>query len=140
MSAIGGRVVSRAAMLAAAAGLLLAAGCDDPGDTRSQGSRNAAAERLAKDDARPTGLAAAMIGRWATDRTCGDAIVYAADGSLGMPADPAAANRTARWAAAGDRMTWTGPNGTSTFRVTEVAANSHTALWSDGTRERYVRC
>jgi len=128
-----------AARLAAVAALLLA-GCNDPGDTRSQGARDAAAQRLAKAEARPTGLAAAMIGRWATDRTCGDAIVYAADGDLGMPADRPGTPRTARWSAAGDTVTWTGPDGRSVFRVTELAANSHTALSSDGRRERYVRC
>ena len=126
-------------MLAAAAGLLLA-GCDDPGDTRSDRAKNEAARRLAKDRATPTGSEAAMIGRWATDRTCSDAIVYAADGSLGRPSDSAAGHRTARWSVAGDRMTWTGANGTSSFRVTEIGADSHTIVRSDGSRERHIRC
>lgn len=127
-----------AATLAAAA--LLLTGCDDPGDTRSQGAKDAAAARLARAEARPTGLEAAMIGRWAPDRTCGDAIVYAADGDLGMAADPAGAPRTARWTTAGDRVTWTGPDGSSTFRVTEIQPDSHVATAGDGRRRRYVRC
>ena len=125
---------------ALAATALLLTGCDDAGDTRSQGARDAAAQRLTRAEARPTGLEAAMIGRWATDRTCGDAIVYAANGELGMPADPAGAPRTARWSAAADRVTWAGPDGSSAFRVTDLAENSHTALASDGRRRRYVRC
>lgn len=130
----------RAAATLAAAALLLT-GCDDPGDTRSQGAKDAAAERLARAEARPTGLEAAMIGRWATDRSCADAVVYVADGDLGMPGDPAGAPRTARWSvAAGDRITWTGPDGRSTFRVTGIEAESHVTIADDGRRRRYVRC
>ena len=127
--------------LALAAAALLLAGCDDPGDTRSQASKEEAAQRLARADVRPTGLEAAMIGRWASDRSCGDAVVYLAGGDLGMPADPAGAPRTARWSVAGvDRITWTGPDGRSSFRVTGIEAESHTTIAPDGRRRRYVRC
>jgi hypothetical protein len=119
---------------------LLLTGCSDPGDTRSQVAKDRTTARLAKAEAQPTGLAATMIGRWATDRTCSDAVVYAADGSLGLPAEPSGTPRTARWSAGGGRITWAGPAGTSTFRVTRIDANSHTASWRDGRRERYVRC
>ena len=136
---LGPLLVRAAATLAAAA--LLFAGCDDAGNSRSQGAKDAAAARLAKAEARPTGLEAAMIGRWASDRSCGDAIVYVADGDLGLPADPAGAPRTSRWSvAAADRVTWTRPDGRSTFRVTELEPDSHTTIAEDGRRRRYVRC
>ena len=105
------------------------------------GGQNEATERPAVEPARPTGLKAALIGRWATDRSCGDAIVYAADASLGMHSDPASSNREAHWSVAGDRVTWTDVTGrTMIFRITDIAAHSHTALRNDGRRERYIRC
>lgn len=128
-----------AAKLAAAAALLLA-GCSDPGDTRSQGAKDRAAARLVAVEARPNGLAAVLIGRWATDRSCADAVVYAVDGSLDLHADPPGLSPARRWSAAGDRVTWTGPDGSSAFRVIEIEANSHIAIAGDGRRERYVRC
>lgn len=81
------------------------------------------------------GQSQAVVGRWASDRSCQGATVLNGNGSFVAPN-----GSTGRWTLRGNQLTLSGANGSSTLRLISTTRNTLVVQGAEGAPETLVRC